>query len=160
MTTITVLLLLLSVILAGGVSFFQYFYKAKSNSKINWILAFLRFCAILGLLLLLINPRLIQKSFETIKMPLPIVVDNSSSIDALNSKETVQKVYQELVSNAKLKEKFDIQSYRFSIEFEASEEIDFKGNQTRLDLVASGLKNNLKNYSMRPLQNNNRERIK
>ncbi|GGD28060.1 hypothetical protein GCM10011343_17810 [Flavobacterium orientale] len=99
----------------------------------------------MGLLLLLINPRLIQKSFETIKMPLPIVVDNSSSIDALNSKETVQKVYQELVSNAKLKEKFDIQPYRFSNEFEASEEIDFKGNQTRLDLVASGLKNNLKN---------------
>ncbi|MBP6584758.1 MAG: hypothetical protein KA215_03735, partial [Flavobacterium sp.] len=78
MTTNTVLLLLLSVLLAGGVSFFQYFYKAKSNSKINLILAFLRFCSIFGLLLLLINPIITRKSFETIKIPLPVVVDNSS----------------------------------------------------------------------------------
>lgn len=140
MTTTTVFLLLLSVLLAGGVSFFQYFYKAKTYAKINWFLAFLRFIAIFGLLVLLINPILTQKSFETIKIPLPIVVDNSSSIVELKSNESALEVYKKLTSNADLKEKFDVQSYQFSNELESSESYDFKGTQTRIDGVGKGLK--------------------
>jgi hypothetical protein len=140
MTTTTVLLLILSVLLAGGVSFFQYFYKAKSNSKINWILAFLRFCSIFGLLMLLINPIITRKSFETIKIPLPVVVDNSSSVAEFKANDIALEVYQKIVSNAELKEKFDIQSYQFSAELEASETFDFKGTQTRIDGVGKGLK--------------------
>lgn len=140
MTTTTVLLLLLSIILAGGVSFFQYFYKAKSQSKIIWLLAFLRFIAIFGLLVLLINPILTRKSFETIKIPLPIVVDNSSSVIELKANESALEVYKKLTSNADLKEKFDVQSYQFSNELESSESYDFKGTQTRIDGVGKGLK--------------------
>ena len=140
MTTNTVLLLLLSVILAGGVAFFQYFYKAKSNSKINWFLAFLRFIAIFGLLVLLINPILTRKSFETIKIPLPIVVDNSSSITELNSNESALEVYKKLTSNSALQEKYEVQSYQFSSELESAETYDFKGTQTRIDGVGKGLK--------------------
>jgi hypothetical protein len=140
MTTTTVLLLLLSVILAGGVSFFQYFYKAKTHSKINWFLAFLRFIAVFGLLVLLINPILTRKSFETIKIPLPIVVDNSSSVIELKANESAIEVYKKLTSNADLKDKFDVQSYQFSNELESSESYDFKGTQTRIDGVGKGLK--------------------
>ncbi|WP_026710778.1 hypothetical protein [Flavobacterium filum] len=140
MTSSTVLLLLLSVLLAGGVSFFQYFYKVKTHSKINWFMAFLRFIAIFGLLVLLINPILTQKSFETVKIPLPIVVDNSSSIVELKSNESALEVYKKLTSNADLKDKFDVQSYQFSNELESSESYDFKGTQTRIDGVGKGLK--------------------
>ncbi|MDP2161563.1 MAG: hypothetical protein Q8K02_13850, partial [Flavobacterium sp.] len=140
MTTTTVLLLLLSVILAGGVSFFQYFYKAKTSSKINWFLAFLRFIAIFGLLVLLINPILTRKSFETIKIPLPIVVDNSSSIIELNSNESALETYKKLTSNSALQEKYEVQSYQFSSELESAETYDFKGTQTRIDGVGKGLK--------------------
>lgn len=140
MTSSTVLLLLLSVLLAGAVSFFQYFYKAKSKSKVNWFLAFLRFIAVFGLLVLLINPILTRKSFETVKIPLPIVVDNSSSIVELKSNESALEVYKKLTSNADLKDKFDVQSYQFSNELESSESYDFKGTQTRIDGVGKGLK--------------------
>ncbi len=103
-------------------------------------MAFLRFIAIFGLLVLLINPILTQKSFETVKIPLPIVVDNSSSIVELKSNESALEVYKKLTSNADLKDKFDVQSYQFSNELESSESYDFKGTQTRIDGVGKGLK--------------------
>ncbi len=103
-------------------------------------MAFLRFIAVFGLLVLLINPILKRKSFETIKIPLPIVVDNSSSVIELKANESALEVYKKLTSNADLKDKFDVQSYQFSNELESSESYDFKGTQTRIDGVGKGLK--------------------
>ncbi|MCI4443355.1 MAG: hypothetical protein JHC39_07610 [Lentimicrobium sp.] len=145
MTTNTILLLLLSLIIAGGLSFFQYFYKAKTKSKLNLVLAFLRFLSIFGILLLLINPIMSRKTLETIKTPLPIVVDNSSSIVDLKSKETTLELYKKLFQNKELQEKFDVQSYRFDRDFQQSEEFDFKGKQTNIDEVSKNLKSIYKN---------------
>lgn len=144
MTSSTVFLLLLSVILAGGVSFYQYFHKAKSNSKINWVLAFLRFISIFGLLLLLINPILSRKSTEIIKIPLVVVVDNSSSIESLGVNELAIATAEKIKKNSDLKVKFDIQNFQFSSVLETAGELDFKGSQSRLDLVGKGLKSNFK----------------
>jgi hypothetical protein len=143
----TLLLIILSVIIAGGLSYFQYFYKAKSKSKLTKLLAFLRFLSVFGLLLLLINPILSRSSFETIKTPLPIVVDNSSSIVDLKANEIAKEVYTKLSSNSKLKDKFDIQSYAFDSEFQPSETFDFKGTQTNIDEVAKNLKSINKNLT-------------
>lgn len=145
MTTYTILLILLSVLIAGGLSFFQYFFQAKNKSKTNLLLAFLRFFSIFGILLLLINPKITSNTFEIVKTPLPIVVDNSSSISELKAKETSLEIYKKLVSNKDLQEKFEIQSYQFSNEFELSENFNFKGNQTNLDEVAKNLKSINKN---------------
>jgi len=145
MTTTTLLLLLLSIVVACGVVFFQYFYKAKIQSKVTWLLAFLRFIAVFGLLVLLINPILSRKTFETIKTPLPIVVDNSSSIVDLKASETALSLYKTLTSNSALKDKFDIQSYRFDADFQASESFDFKGKQTNLEEVAKNVNSINKN---------------
>jgi hypothetical protein len=145
MTTNFILLLLLSLILAGGLSLFQYYYKAKTKSNVNLVLAFLRFLSIFGILLLLINPIINQKTLETIKTPLPIVVDNSSSIIDLKAKETALELYKKLSQNKGLLDKFDIQSYRFDSDFQQSEEFDFKGTQTNLDEVAKNLKSIYKN---------------
>lgn len=145
MTTNTILLLLLSILIAGGLSFFQYFYKAKTKSKVNLVLAFLRFLSIFGILLLLINPIMSRKTLETIKTPLPIVVDNSSSIVDLNAKEMTLELYKKLFQNKDLKEKFDVQTYRFDSDFQQSEEFNFKGTQTNLDEVAKNLKGIYKN---------------
>jgi hypothetical protein len=147
MTTNNILFLLLSLAIAGGLSFFQYYYKAKTKSKTNLILAFLRFLSIFGILLLLINPIISRKTLETIKTPLPIVVDNSSSIIDLNANESALELYKKLSQNKELRDKFDVQSYRFDNEFEQSEEYDFKGSQTNLDEVAKNLKSIYKNTS-------------
>ncbi|MBX9808119.1 MAG: hypothetical protein K2X95_10020 [Flavobacteriaceae bacterium] len=140
MTTNTILFLLLSLAIAGSLSFFQYYYKAKTKSKVNLVLAFLRFLSIFGILLLLINPIMSRKTLENIKTPLPIVVDNSSSIVDLKANETVLELYKKLSQNKELHDKFDIQSYQFANEFEQSEKFDFKGTQTNLDEVDKNLK--------------------
>jgi len=140
MTTNTILLLLLSIVIAGGLSYFQYFFKAKGKSNVIILLAFLRFLVIFGLLVLLINPIVTKNTLEITKTPLAIAVDNSSSITALKSDKKVLELYKELTSNAALREKFDIQSYQFDADLKSSQEFDFKGKQTNLDAVAKNLK--------------------
>jgi hypothetical protein len=145
MTTTTILLLILSLVVAGGLSFFQYYYKNKTNSKATKYLALLRFISVFGILLLLINPILSRKTFETIKTQLPIVVDNSSSIVDLKSNKIVLDLYEKLTSNSALQDKFNIQSYRFDTDFVTTDEFDFKGKQTNIDEVAKNLKSINKN---------------
>ncbi len=145
MTTNTILLLLLSLLIAGGLSYFQYFYKAKTKSKVNLVLAFLRFLSIFAIMLLLINPIITRKTLEIVKTPLAVVVDNSSSIIDLKAKETALKSYKKLIQNKDLQEKFDVQSYQFDSEFQSSESFNFKGTQTNLDEVAKNLKSIYKN---------------
>lgn len=140
----------MSVIVAGGLSYFQYFYKAKSKSNTTKILAFLRFLSIFGLLLLLINPIVSRSTFETVKTPLPIVVDNSSSIVDLKANQVAKELYEKISSNSKLKDKFDVQTYSFDSEFqpiESADKLNFKGKQTNLDEVAKNLKSINKNLS-------------
>ena len=141
----TLLLLFLSVLLAAGLSYFQYYYKAKSQSKTRLLLALLRFLAVFSLLLLLINPIISKSTYETTKTPLPIVVDNSSSIVDLKANETAKEVYTKIATNKELKDKFDIQSYSFDSEFKSADTFDFKGKQTDIDAVAKNLNNINKN---------------
>ena len=145
MTTNTLLFLMLYLLIAGGLSFFQYIYKAKNKSKVGWFLAFLRFLSIFGILLLLTNPTITKNTLETVKTPLPIVVDNSSSISFLNANEKALEFYKKVRSNSDLQKKFDVQSYQFSSDFEPTEKLDFKGTQSNIDLVATNLKSIYKN---------------
>ncbi|MES2747948.1 MAG: hypothetical protein V4648_06200 [Bacteroidota bacterium] len=150
MNNSTIVLLILSVVIAAGLSYFQYFYKSKSKSKLTKLLAGLRFLAIFGILLLLINPIIPRKTFETIKTPLVIAVDNSNSIVDLKADVVSKEMYEKLSSNADLAAKFDIQSYRFDSEFQSllsKEEIDFKGKQTNIGEVAKNIKSINKNLT-------------
>ncbi len=147
MTTTTILLLLVSLLIAAGLSFFQYFYKVANKSKVTLLLAFLRFFSILGLLVLLINPIISNKSSEVVKTPLPIVIDNSSSITDLKANEIALDLFKKLSENSALKEKYNLQTYQFDEDFEPTDTIDFKGRQTNIDAVAKNLKNIYKNQT-------------
>ncbi len=143
-----VLLIILSVFIAIGLSFFQYFYKYQKTTKLIWLLSILRFLSVFGILLLLINPIFSRKIFETVKTPLPIVIDNSSSILDFKVNEKAVEIYKKLMSNSNLFEKYDIQTYMFDSEFQSIselEEINFKGKQTNLDRVAKNVKSINKN---------------
>lgn len=145
MTTNTILLLVLSLVISGGLSFFQNLYKAKTKSNLNLVLVFLRFVSIFGILLLLINPIMNRKTLENIKTPLPIVVDNSSSIADLKANQMVLDLQETLLQSKELQDKFDIQSYQFDNEFQTADSINFKGTQTNIDEVAKSLKSIYKN---------------
>jgi hypothetical protein len=148
MTTSTILLLLLSLAIAGGLSFFQYFYKNSNRTKAQKILALLRFISIFGILLLLINPLLKRNTLEIVKTPLPIVIDNSSSIIDLKANQVAKDIFTKLIENSELQEKFEVQSYKFDSEFETIDSeavIDFKGKQTNIEEVAKNLNSIHKN---------------
>ncbi|WP_293872109.1 hypothetical protein [Flavobacterium sp.] len=145
MNTTTILLLLASLLIAVGISFYQYLYKVKSRSKVILLLAFLRFIAVFGLLLLLINPIISRKTIETIKTPLPIIIDNSASILNLKADKEAIAVFNKLKDNTALAAKFDVQTYQFDADFLPSDTIDFKGKQTNIDVVAKNLKTIYKN---------------
>ncbi len=145
MTTNTVLLIFLSLLIAGAYSYYNYYYKAKIKLKIHLVLAFLRFVTVFSVLLLLINPIISNKTLEIVKTPLVIAVDNSSSISNLKATKTTTDLFEKLTSNSDLKEKFDIQTYRFDSDFESSDNFDFKGSQTNIDAVAKNSKSINKN---------------
>ncbi|WP_445458062.1 hypothetical protein [Flavobacterium sp. HNIBRBA15423] len=147
MTTSTILLLILSVFIAAGLSFFQYFYKAKNKSKINLFLAFLRFLSFLGIFLLLINPIFTRKTYEIVKTPLPILVDNSESIKDLSGNNLNVSLYEQLSQNKNLKEKYDIQLYTFDKEFTSNGKIDYTGKQSLIDNAAKNLKQLYRNVN-------------
>src|SRR6478609_7291208 len=145
MTATTILLILVSILVATGLSFYQYFYKAQNSNKIQWILAVLRFFSVFMILFLLINPKISKNTLEVQKTPLAIVTDNSSSIVNLKANKTALELFKKLTTNSDLREKFDIQAYKFDLDFEPSEELDFKGTQTNLEVVAKNLKSIYKN---------------
>ncbi|WP_418263045.1 hypothetical protein [Flavobacterium faecale] len=143
MTINSIFLLLVSLIVSAGLSYFQYLHKAKSKSNLNLLLAFLRFLTFFGILLLLVNPIITRNNLEIVKPALAIVVDNSSSIINLNADKRSLETYQYLSTNKKLAEKFNIQTYQFDSDFTSSGTIDFKGTQTNF----GGISKNLKNYN-------------
>lgn len=145
MTTSTLLLLLLSIVIAGGLSYFQYYYKVKNKSKVHFFLALLRFAVYFGILLLLINPKITKVNYEVEKTPLALVMDNSSSISYLKADETARQIFEKLNTNKDLKNKFEVQSYRFDSEFETDAAFTFDGTQTNIEQVAKNLKNIHKN---------------
>lgn len=145
MITSTILFILLSVIISGAVAFYQYLLKADNQNKTNWLLAFLRFISVFSLLLLLINPVISRKTIETNKIPLAIVADNSRSITELKANDKEKELFEKLTTNAALKEKFEIQTYTFDEEFFAGKPLDFKGNHSNIDKVATSLKQLNKN---------------
>lgn len=149
MTTNTVLLILLSFVIACGLSFLLYFYRAKTKLKVNYVLAFLRFLSIFLVCLLIINPIVTSKKLEVIKTPLVVVADNSSSISVLNASKSAQSFFETIETNKDLKEKFDVHTYQFDNDFRAfdsqKENLNFKGVQTNLDQVGENLKSSYKN---------------
>lgn len=140
MTISTILLLILSVIIAAGLSFYQYLYKVKNQSKLYWFLAFLRFVTLFSIFLLLINPIISRKITEIRKTPLPIVVDNSKSISELKATKEASELYLKIAENKAITEKYDVQLFSFAEEFQSLEKLDFKGNQSHIDGVAKNLK--------------------
>ncbi|MBT8183868.1 MAG: VWA domain-containing protein, partial [Eudoraea sp.] len=113
MQTGTVLLIILSAIIALAIVFYQYFFKSKRNDKLYVPLAILRFLALFSCLLLLINPKFIKTSYVLEKTNLVLLLDNSSSLDTEAEKTQLVKILDDLKSNKQIRENFSIISYSF-----------------------------------------------
>lgn len=147
MTASTVLLLILSAFAALGLSFYQYLFKAKKKGRLHFFLAFLRFTTLFSIFLLLINPVVTRKDLEVVKTPLPVIVDNSQSVKELGQDSIAKLLSQKIAANNSLKDKYEVQAYRFSDGFDSNDTLDFKGKQTHIDNVAQNLKQLYRNQN-------------
>ncbi|UOV55780.1 hypothetical protein, partial [Flavobacterium psychrophilum] len=127
--------------------FYQYFYKNKNYNKVNFLLALLRFISIFSIILLLINPVISRKTYETSKTPLPIIVDNSQSISELKQEKISKELSQKLLENTQLNDKYDVQLFSFDNDFYTNKPIDYKGKQTNIHKVAQNMKQLYRNQN-------------
>ncbi|PZR21878.1 MAG: hypothetical protein DI539_06940 [Flavobacterium psychrophilum] len=147
MTASTILLLVLSAFAAFALSFYQYLYKAKKKGRLFFFLAFLRFLTLFSVFLLLINPVITTKSLETVKTPLPVLIDNSQSVKELGQDSIAKALSQQIADNKSLKDKFDLQLYSFAEGFSNADTLNFNGKQTHIDQAVQNLKQLYRNIN-------------
>lgn len=143
MTSGTILLLILSLAVAAGLSYFQYFHK--STGKIRIWLSLLRFTTIFGLLLLLINPVISNTSYETEKSPLVLAIDDSRSVRELKAAELARATADKILSDRRLRDKFSVQPILFSEDVVPGDTLSFEGSQTNIDKLGSYIRSVHKN---------------
>ncbi|WP_036154211.1 hypothetical protein [Maribacter forsetii] len=138
MESITVLYIILAAIVALGIVVFQYIYKQKAKSNIHWLLAFLRFVGVFGLLLLLINPKFSQKSYTLEKPNLVILADNSTSIS--ESENDLRRLISELKDAKEVTDRFKITSYKFGSKLDILDSLSFTDKNTNISRSLLALK--------------------
>ena len=127
-----VLLIVLATVLSISLAAFQYFYKSRFSTKVSVIFTVLRSLSYFGLLLLLINPKVVNEEFVTEKPSLVLAVDNSSSIRNFGATEKVENFIREVGENPAIQERFDVGYYTFGDEIQQNRDPDFSGKQTNI----------------------------
>jgi len=130
MQTSTILFIILAVIVALGLVLFQYYYKSKKIGKRIVGLSFLRFIALLGIFILLINPKLTKNEYTVEKANLVVLTDISSSLEA--SKSEVASILEKLKTNRTIKEKFKTSTYSFGANLKVFDSLSFKDKNTNI----------------------------
>lgn len=139
MSSQTLIYIILAGIIALSIALFQYKYKVKQQSKLNFVFAFLRFITIFSILLLLINPKFEKVNYYNEKPNLVIAVDDSESIPFLKQEEKVENLLELLSNDFRLKDKFNIDLYKFGKNTETLDSIGFSEKQTNISSLFSNL---------------------
>ena len=132
MQTGTLLYIILSILIALFIALFQYWDKSKRKNKLNIVFIFLRFTTILGILLLIINPKFEQIKIYIEKPNLIIATDVSSSVRFLNQDGNVRTLVEFLTENSDLNNKFNIEHYSFGDQIINSDSLVFNKKQTNI----------------------------
>ena len=133
----TVLLILLAVLAAIAIVFYQYFYKTRRKGSLWLILASLRFVAIFCALLLLVNPKFIKQDYFVEKSNLVLLVDNSSSIQDAAVKDDIAEKLRLIKRNSDLNNRFSIRQYAFDDDLAPKDSFQFDGKNTDISKALS-----------------------
>jgi len=139
MTAETILYIVIASIIALAASLFMYGYKTKYTGALKWIFGILRFLTLFGILLLLINPKFKNESYTVEKPKLPVLVDNSVSVNELSQGANVRKIIQDLKDNVALNDKFDVFYYSFGTSFNAIDSLSFSEKSTNISRALSSV---------------------
>ncbi|UMB54693.1 VWA domain-containing protein [Lutibacter sp. A64] len=132
METVTILLIILAVLAALFLAFFQYIFKNKEKSQLNYWLSFLRFLSVFTLLLLIINPTFNKNNITIEKPNLVVTIDNSASIKYNLQVENVENLVQKLKNNAELNAKYTIDYYTFGTNLNTLDSLSFNETNTNI----------------------------
>ncbi|MBO0323285.1 VWA domain-containing protein [Muricauda sp. CAU 1633] len=128
----TVLLIILAAITALTVVFYQYFYKNSRKGSLKIVLAALRFITLFCALLLLINPKFINRDYFLEKANLIVLVDDSSSMEDAQAETSISQLVNQLTTNEDLSERFSMHQYAFGTNLQATDSLHF--NQRNTDI--------------------------
>ncbi len=123
----------------------MYGYKSKQSVRLSWIFGVLRFITIFSILLLIINPKFESETYTTEKPKLPILIDNSASVEVLEQNENVLELIQKLKESKKLNSKFDISYFSFGSEFRKADTLSFSEKNTNISQALSSVNEIFKN---------------
>ncbi len=126
--------IILAVVVALYIAVFQYLWKNKEKSQLDYWLFFFRFTTVFLILLLLINPSLKKNNIETIKPNLLVAVDNSKSIKFNSQNEIVKSLVEKLKQDSELNDKYNISFFGFGANLYPLDSLNFKESQTNLSL--------------------------
>ncbi|NEW78678.1 MAG: VWA domain-containing protein [Gelidibacter sp.] len=132
METEKLLSIILAVFVALFIAVFQYLWKNKERSQLDYWLSFFRFTTIFLILLLFINPSLKNNNIELIKPNLLVAVDNSKSIKYNSQNEVVQNIVEKIKKDSELNNKYNISFFGFGKGLYPLNELNFEENQTNL----------------------------
>ena len=113
MQTATLFGVLLAALFSLLLVLWQYYFKTKNRGRLSLLLASLRFIAIFGVLLLLLNPKIRKESFITEKQDLIILLDDSKSIAFGEADEQLRDLKAAFLENEELPDRFNIRNYSF-----------------------------------------------
>lgn len=119
-------------IIALLVALFQYVYKSKRNN-VNKILAVFRFFTVFAILLLLVNPKVEQKTVFVERPNLVVAIDNSESIAHLNQSENVSTVLQAIQSSTELNNNFNISYYNIGESLSILDSVSYNEKETNIN---------------------------
>lgn len=140
MDAITLIWVILAFFFALAWGYWQYQSLYRGQRKLFYQLFTLRSLAIFCVLLLLINPSWVQKTFVDQKSPLYVVVDNSASVAYLNQEDITKNLINQIISSSALKNKFDVRFLSIAEEVASIDSLSFKGKHSDLGKVGNHLR--------------------
>jgi hypothetical protein len=134
METTTLLVLILALLIALLIAGFQYLYKKKVKSQLNYWLFTVRALSIFMILLLIIDPSIERKTPYIKKPKLLVAVDNSASIINNGQGGEISNVLNALKGSKELIDKYDVRYFSFGERLKRLDTLDFSENQSDLSL--------------------------
>lgn len=128
----TVLLIVLAVAAALTLVYFQYYHKDPRKGSLKFILAALRFVTLFCGLLLLVNPKFVNRDYFIEKANLILLVDHSESMQEASSEGEIYQAIQQIKQNEAINERFAVHQYGFGDIVSVTDSIRFDQGNTDL----------------------------
>ena len=145
MQTGTIVLLILAAFVSFFFVLFQYYYKSKGNRTLQLSLSVLRFLALFGTLILLINPKFSKNTYILEKSDLVFLWDNSFSLKSSGTEDAVIHLQEQAAANNALPDRFDITNYSFGNTLNNSDSLSFDETNTNITKALSSINTLYKN---------------